>query len=77
VVFTGLITVGFTYLFGLENARAHRMMVMALSGVIGLALITIGILESPFAGSAQLSPSAFELVLERFETSEMSILSDS
>lgn len=77
VIFTGLITVGFTYLFGLENARAHRVMVMALSGVIGLAIITIGILESPFAGSAQLSPSAFELVLERFETSEMSMLKDS
>lgn len=74
VIFAGLITVGFTYLFGLENARAHRVMVMALAGVIGLAIITIGILESPFAGSAQLTPDAFELVLERFETSEMSML---
>ena len=74
VVFAGLITVGFTYLFGLENARAHRVMVMALAGVIGLAIITISILESPFAGSAQLTPDAFELILERFETSEMSML---
>lgn len=74
VFFRGLITVGFTYLFGLENARAHRVMVLALSVVISFAIVTLGILESPFAGSAQLTPDAFELVLKRFETSELSTL---
>jgi hypothetical protein len=76
VVFAGIITVVFTYIFGLENARAHRVMVMALAAVIGLAVITIGILETPFSGSAQLGPDAFELILDRFETSEMSMLGD-
>jgi hypothetical protein len=76
VVFAGIITVVFTYIFGLENARAHRVMVMALAAVIGLAVITIGILETPFSGSAQLGPDAFELTLDRFETSEMSMLGD-
>jgi hypothetical protein len=70
----GLITVGFTYFFGLENARAQRVMVLALAVVINLAIITIGVLESPFAGSAKLRPEAFELILERFETSELSTL---
>lgn len=70
----GLITMGFTYLFSLENARAHRVMVLAVAVVINLAIVTIGIFETPFAGSAQLTPEAFELVLDRFETSELSTL---
>jgi hypothetical protein len=65
---------GFTYHFGLENALAHRLMVLALSVVLCLAIVTIGIFETPFAGSAQVKSEAFELILERFETSELSTL---
>jgi hypothetical protein len=36
LVFGGVITVGFTYLFGLENTRSHRLMVAAVAGLIGL-----------------------------------------
>ncbi len=67
-----LVTVGFTYLFGLENTRAHRLMVAALAGVIALVLFTVGALEYPFSGGARVGPGAFELVLERFETSKLS-----
>jgi hypothetical protein len=68
----GMVTVGFTYLFGLDNAWAHRLMVGALAGVIVLALFTIGALEYPFSGGARITPGAFELVLERLETSKLS-----
>jgi Protein of unknown function (DUF4239) len=74
VAFGGVVTVGFTYLFGLESSRAHKVMVMALAGVIGLVIFTIGTLETPFSRHAQLSPAAFELILERFETSELSTI---
>lgn len=70
----GVVTVGFTYLFGLENTRAHRLMVAALAGVIALVLLTIGSLEYPFSGGARIGPDAFELILERFETSKLSEL---
>jgi hypothetical protein len=70
----GIITVGFTYFFGLENALAHRVMVLALAVVLSLALLSLAILGLPFAGPAQLRPEAFELILERFETSELSTL---
>ncbi len=69
-----LVTVGFTYLFGLENTRAHRLMVAALAGIIALALFSVGALEYPFSGGARVGPGAFELVLERFETSKLSEL---
>lgn len=74
VLFGGVATVGFTYLFGLESTRTHKLMVMTLAAVIGLVVFAIGVLDYPFSGSAPIRPVAFELVLERFETSELSTL---
>jgi hypothetical protein len=74
LVFAGVAVVGFTYLFGLENTWAHRLMVVALAGVIGLVLFTIGAMEHPFSGGARIGTDAFELILERFETSKLSDL---
>ena len=74
LVLGGIVTVGFTYLFGLENTWSHRLMVAAVAGLIGLVLFTIGALEYPFSGGARIGPGAFELVLERFQTSRLSDL---
>jgi hypothetical protein len=74
LIFAGIAAIGFTYLFGLENTWAHRLMVLTLAGVIGLVLFTIGALEYPFSGGARIGTGAFELVLERFETSKLSEL---
>jgi uncharacterized membrane protein YraQ (UPF0718 family) len=75
VLVTGaMVTVSFTYLFGLDSNTTHTLMVAALALVIGLVLFTIGALEYPFSGSARLGPEAFELVLERFESSRLSVL---
>jgi hypothetical protein len=49
-------------------------MVAALAGLIALVLLTIGALEYPFSGGARIGPDAFELVLDRFETSKLSDL---
>jgi len=51
LIFGGIAAVGFTYLFGLENTWAHRLMVVTLAAVIGLVLFTIGAMEHPFSGS--------------------------
>jgi hypothetical protein len=74
LVFGGVVAVGFTYLFGLRNSWAHRLMVMSLTAVIVLVLFTIGVMEHPFSGGARVEPEAFELILERFETSKLSVL---
>jgi hypothetical protein len=47
-------------------------MVLTLAAVIGLVLFTIGAMEHPFSGGACISTEAFDLVLERFETSRLS-----
>ena len=74
LIFGGVAAVGFTYLFGLESTWAHRLMVLTLAAVIGLVLFTIGALEHPFSGGARISTEAFDLILERFETSKLSDL---
>ena len=74
LVVGGMVVVGFAYLFGLENTWAHRLMVVSLAGVIALVLFTIGVLDQPFSGGAPIDPGAFELVLNRFETSKLSDL---
>ena len=74
LIFGGVAAVGFTYLFGLENTWAHRLMVLTLAAVIGLVLFTIGAMEHPFSGGARIGTEAFDLVLERLETSKLSNL---
>jgi hypothetical protein len=74
LVVGGMVTVGFAYLFGLENTGAHALMVAALAGVIALVLFTIAMLDHPFSGGARIDAGAFELVLNRFETSKLSDL---
>jgi Protein of unknown function (DUF4239) len=72
LIFGGMAAVGFTYLFGLESTWAHRLMVVILAAIIGLVLFTVGAMEHPFSGGARIGTGAFELVLERFETSDLS-----
>jgi Protein of unknown function (DUF4239) len=67
LVVGGVIVVGFTYLFGLENTRSHRLMIASLAAIISLVLFTIYALDYPFGGITRVQPDAFELVLDRFE----------
>ena len=75
LVFGAVVVVGFTYLFGMRNTWAHRLMVMSLTAIIVLVIFAIGAMEYPFSGGARIEPEAFELILERFETSKLSDLS--
>jgi lysylphosphatidylglycerol synthetase-like protein (DUF2156 family) len=74
LVVGGVIVVGFTYLFGMDSSLVHMLMVAAVAGVIALALFTVGTLDYPFGGGVQVGPEAFELILDRFESSSLSYL---
>src|ERR671921_332207 len=54
LVFGAVVAVGFTYLFGMQNTWAHKLMVMSLTAVIALVLFTIGGMEHPFSGGVHL-----------------------
>ena len=64
-----LLTIGFSYLFGIRNAIAHNVITIFLAASIGLGLFLIAALEGPFSGSLRLSPEAFTAVLEGWRPS--------
>jgi hypothetical protein len=53
LVFGGIATVGFTYLFGLESTWSHRLMVLTLAA-IGLVLCTV----APWGTPSQAAPAS-------------------
>ena len=59
-----VITIGFSYLFGIRSMIAHNVITVFLAASIGLGLFLIAALEGPFSGSLRLSPEAFTAVLE-------------
>jgi Protein of unknown function (DUF4239) len=66
IVGGGVITVSFTYLFGLKSNLAHALMVAALTLVICGILFTIGEFDYPFSGVVEIRPEAFKEVLGSF-----------
>jgi Protein of unknown function (DUF4239) len=66
LVVGGVITVSFTYLFGLESNVAHALMVAALTLLICGILFTIGEFDYPFSGAVGIRPDAFREVLHSF-----------
>jgi hypothetical protein len=66
LVVGGVITVTFTYLFGLQSNLAHALMVAALTLVICGILFTIGEFDNPFSGLVEIHPEAFKEVLHSF-----------
>ena len=59
----GALTVGFTYLFGMESVRLHAVAVAGLTILISLILHAIGVLDYPFNSGVRVQPDAFEQVL--------------
>jgi hypothetical protein len=74
LILGGVITVGFTYLFGLNNTMVHLLMVAALALIISMSLFTVAALDYPFNGDIRIHPSAYEQDLQRFHESKLSDL---
>ena len=60
----GLITVLFTYFFGVQSIRSQVLMTTALTILIALMLLLIVALEQPFAGLVRITPEPFLETLE-------------
>jgi hypothetical protein len=56
---TGMVTIGFSFFFGIENVWAQVLMVAALAATISLLLFLILALDQPFSGVAAVEPEAF------------------
>ena len=60
----GLITVLYTYFFGVRNIRAQYIMTSALTIMISLILFLIYVLDHPFTGTARVSARPFSEAME-------------
>ncbi|MFF7634130.1 hypothetical protein ACFZB9_13380 [Kitasatospora sp. NPDC008050] len=60
-----VLTVGFTFLFGLPNTLAHSLMVLSLGGLVVISLLVIKEMNFPFTGVTAVKPTAFEVFLQR------------
>jgi len=67
LVVGGVITVAFTFLFGMETGWLHMLAVAALTAIVTLILYTVASLEYPFDGNLRVQPDAFELVLREID----------
>lgn len=74
LILGGVITVGFTHLFGLNNTLVHLLMVAALALIISMSLFTVATLDYPFNGDIRIHPGAYENDLERFRVGKLSDL---
>ncbi|MGE0042931.1 MAG: DUF4239 domain-containing protein [Vicinamibacterales bacterium] len=59
----GLLTVGFTCLFGTENVKAHAVMVVLLAALIGLVVYVTVELDHPFVGTVSIQPEGCDRLL--------------
>ena len=63
LVVGGVLTITFTYLFGMDSVRLHAVAVAGLSVLISLILYVIGALDYPFNSGVRVNAEAFEQVL--------------
>jgi hypothetical protein len=64
LVLGGIITIGFAYLFGTNRFLPHLIMIIALSGIIGIALLLVNALENPFSGIIRVDAVPLEELLK-------------
>ena len=63
----GVVTVGFSFLFGTKNTTAQVLMTAGLAMTIALVLLSILAMQHPFAGITRVEPDAFNQFLEIFD----------
>jgi Na+/proline symporter len=60
----GVITISYTYFFGMRNIKSQYLMTAALTVTITLILVLIYILDHPFTGTSKVSVEPLRQVME-------------
>lgn len=64
----GLVTISFTYFFGVKSVRSQALMTAALAGEVAFILFLIVALDNPFYGHLRVTPAPMQQTLERMKT---------
>jgi hypothetical protein len=68
LILGAVVTIGFTYLFGLSNTLVHSLMVLSLTALVVGSLILVKEMNYPFLGVTKVEPTAFQVFLDRLPT---------
>jgi hypothetical protein len=68
LIIGAVVTVGFAYLFAVDNGRLHALMITSLAVLVVLLLLLQFQLGLPFQGVSAIEPTAMELVLAEIDT---------
>lgn len=60
-----LITLGSAFLFDTGSLKLHRLMILLLSGIMGLMIFLITFYDRPFRGRHGITSEAYELIYEQ------------
>jgi hypothetical protein len=63
IILGGLITVAFTYLFGMHNFGLHLAMTAGTGAIISLVILLVVAFDHPFRGKVNIKPDAFTVLL--------------
>lgn len=61
-----VITIVFTYFFGIENLKVQALMTALVTVVVTLNLVVVALFSSPFSGDVKVPPRAFQADLDYF-----------
>ena len=67
LVIGAVVTVGFAYLFAVDNGRVHALMIASLAVLVALLLLLEFQLGRPFQGVSAIEPTAMQLVLAEID----------
>jgi uncharacterized protein DUF4239 len=67
LVVGGIVTVGSTCLFGVDNFKLHMVQVFEISFLLSLMLVAIASINRPYQGTVHVSPDAFRYALETMD----------
>jgi hypothetical protein len=68
LIIGAVVTVGFAYLFAVDNGRLHALMITSLAVLVVLLLLLQFQLGLPFQGISAIEPTAMELVLAEIDS---------
>jgi hypothetical protein len=63
-----IISIGVAYLFKIEDAKMHLVLVGLMGGFLAMVLFMISINDRPFYGAVSVAPEPYQLLLDRIDT---------
>jgi hypothetical protein len=69
VIWVGaIISIGVAYLFKIEDARMHAVLIALMGGFLAIVLFMISINDKPFYGAVSISTEPYQLLVDRLHT---------